>query len=752
MPPLARALAILSSLHWRRGLRAGFAVATAMIVCRMLGQPMGWAALGGFEAVLVDNGGPYRTRLSTIAAVLLGGALCGSIGALAPPNLILAAVVTAAVCFAVTYARVASQPIANTAVIILVIYFAGFGAADHTLHAALANDLRYFLGGLWAAVLSLFLWPVDPFRPVRVEVAACYDLLANFTASLPALAHDPTARDDERDPATDFKRQLRTRLESARAALGATAARAPARTVRARNLSVLLETADMLFSVTIGLTNLVEAMPVDPAAPAVTPAAVNDIARWLSRAETAIANALRTRPADHADSFNLQGSHRIEFVTRRATQLATQAPTADPLASFFLSAQLEALQNIEIAFEALRAVWTGSEARTKPPGAPSLAPDAKDERNEAPETPAWIDALHQNWSLHSVMMRHALRMAVVGAIDVVLIQTLHIGHGFWLATTSIIVLQPYSSGTVRKGLQRVAGTIGGGILAALLAGTIHNQAGIIAVITACAVLTLALYAIDYGWYSFFLTPTFVLLSLPYLRDWRFAGVRIGTTLLGAVVSILAMRILWPQSLRVELARLLARCASANASYLRATLEWWAAPAAERRIAERHILAPARRACGLTSQDAEEALDRLMLEPGLPALGLGTSPARRHALETDAALTFATYTRRFTQCLTTLASVGTSDASTVARLTTLSYRLAAVCSVLDHQSDCAPAAPQAPPQQLPATTVDTTSLAEQMLQRMERQAGVLERAAAVIVQPAAPTTATDVESRHFSVTP
>ena len=32
----------------------------------------------------------------------------------------------------------------------------------------------------------------------------------------------------------------------------------------------------------------------------------------------------------------------------------------------------------------------------------------------------------------------------------------------------------------------------------------------------------------------------------------------------------------------------------------------------------------------------------------------------------------------------------------------------------------------------ATTIDTTSLAEQMLQRMERQAGVLERAATVIV--------------------
>src|SRR5437764_524572 len=76
--------AIAGSLHWSKGLRAGFAVASAMLVCRALGRPMGWAALGGFEAVLVDNGGPYRSRLDTVSAVLLGGAACGLLGSLIP--------------------------------------------------------------------------------------------------------------------------------------------------------------------------------------------------------------------------------------------------------------------------------------------------------------------------------------------------------------------------------------------------------------------------------------------------------------------------------------------------------------------------------------------------------------------------------------------------------------------------------------------------------------------------------------------
>src|SRR3978361_2239041 len=112
----------LRSLQWTRGLRAGVAVAAAMGVCYMLGRPMGWAALGGFETILVDNGGPYRSRLRTMLTVLIGGALAGTVGALVPASVWIVVPVTAFVCFAFTFGRVASQPLASTSVIILVIY------------------------------------------------------------------------------------------------------------------------------------------------------------------------------------------------------------------------------------------------------------------------------------------------------------------------------------------------------------------------------------------------------------------------------------------------------------------------------------------------------------------------------------------------------------------------------------------------------------------------------------------------------
>jgi len=689
-----------------------------MLACHWLHRPMGWAALGGFEAVIVDNGGPYRSRLYTIASVLLGGAICASIGILTPQNIVAAILISATVCFAVTYARVASQPIANSAVVILVLYFAGFGVEDRSLSNALVSTSAYVLGGIWAGILSLFLWPVDPFRPARLEVADCFDLLAGYTSTIPSAISEQASHDDDHEHAIDFKRQIRHKLESAHAALSSTGARAPARTVRARNLSVLLETADQLFALTIRLTEVAEALP--PGQEARPRATLPSIARWLSEAEGAIATNLRLRPFDDAASFAPSGSHRLQYILRRAEEIEAQRP-ADSLRQYLIAAERDALQNLEIAFDAVRAVWTGVDPR---PGSRNLATPVQTADRA---TPDWIDALRQNWTTISLMMRHALRISVVAAIDVLIIRAFNIGHGYWLAMTSIIVLQPYGFGTVRRSYHRVVGTVGGGILAALLAVLIHNQPGMMLVITICSVLTLATYAVHYGWYSFFLTPTFVLLSLPYLRDWRFAGVRVITTFLGGVIAVAAMRLLWPQNLSTELARLLARCCCASSAYVRAVLDFWNTPADRRRAAERTILAPARRACGLSSQDAEEALDRVLLEP---TLGGSRSP------QTENALTFATYNRRFVACATTLVSVGAADARTVSRLNLVTHELDSLGADLARESNNSPcytstSAPEAISRG--PVLVNPSSLAEQMLQRMERQTEVLGRATAAILQ-------------------
>ncbi|HWW23515.1 MAG TPA: FUSC family protein [Edaphobacter sp.] len=705
---MTRWVGVLRKLHWTRGLRAGVAVAAAMIVCHLLGRPMGWAALGGFETILVDNGGPYRSRLTTMMTVLVGGAVACVVGALVPGALWAAVVVTAVFCFAVTFARVISQPMASTSVIVLVIYFAGLGGSAHTWKGALGNAAAYLLGGAWAAVLSLALWPLDPFRPARQAVAECYALLAEFTAGLQITAPRGEARQAQRMRTHALQRAMRLRMEAARSAVGTTGARATARTVRARSLTVLLETADMLFAETIRWAELAEG-----AVDAASQRTLAEAMQWLSGAEYVIAEGLRNKPVDGGASFAPEGSHSLEYVRKRGQPVVMEPRDvpAGSLTAHLAAEERDALQNLEIAFESVRAVWSGVEFR----GASERWTAVSQRSDGTASERRWVDALRANWTLRSIMMRHALRVGVVAGVDVVLIRTMNVTHGFWLAMTSIIVLQPYGSGTLRKSAQRVGGTIAGGVLAALLAAAVHTEAGVVAVISVTSVLTLATYAVDYAWYCFFLTPTFVLMSLPHLRDWHYAEVRMGTTVLGALVSVLAMRVLWPEQEQIELGRLLGRGATAAAVYVRAMMQFWAADAAKRTAAEREILAPARRRCGLSINDAEETLDRLMLEPRVG-----------RASRWEEALTFVTYLRRLTRVVTTLAVVGAGGALTIEKMEAVAGRLDGLSASLLEGVALQPERDAA------VAPLDGESVGDQLMRRIERQVGVLERTTAELM--------------------
>jgi hypothetical protein len=182
-----------------------------------------------------------------------------------------------------------------------------------------------------------------------------------------------------------------------------------------------------------------------------------------------------------------------------------------------------------------------------------------------------------------------------------------------------------------------------------------------------------------------------------------------------------MRLLWAERAEAELGGLLRRGAEADAAYLRAALAFRETPLRNRREADRRILAPARRACGMASNDAEEALDRVLQEPHFTPLG-----SRSHDALAEQALTFTTYLRRLTQSITTLAPLGPDTPQTRHRLEALATRMERI------------AKPTATPQETrePQDRPVLVDVAEEQLQRMERQTRVLERTAATLPPPTA----------------
>jgi len=702
--PSSRFVSALSRAQWRRGIRAGIAVASIMVTFHLLGKPTGWAALGVLLVLNVDNGGPYRSRLGNVLTVLIGGSLALLLGKAPGTSLALGIVITALFCFAVTLARVISQPLASCSVSILICYIVSSGSGLRTTTASIGY---FIVGSIWAAAFSLVFWPVDPFGPARNAVADVYSRITAFAAELPSTTDLPAA--------TVHIRQIRLLIETAQSTLASTPARMTARTVRARNLAALVQAADLLFARTLRIAELNE--PESPTQAETARTRVRALSAWLVASLTPVEPALRQRPDDEAAAFSSEGSLSVDML-RSAPTFETSAQS-DEIDAQFAAVERDCVLSLEVIYESLRAIWTGAEPRSTRAAAlrsSFIAPVAE------PSSPQiWLDALRANLTTDSVMFRHALRLGSVAAIDVLLLRLIHITHSYWLPMTSVIVLQPYTGETWRRSWDRVGGTLAGAAAAAVLAAAIPSDTGIIAAISIGTVFSLAVYAVDYAWYSFFLTPTIVLLTLPALRDWHFAAVRMGMTGLGALTALLAMLLLWPQRESVQLPRLLARAAAADAAYLRAMLKFWECPAGDiqaRTLAERKVLAPARRACGLASNDAEDSLDRALLEHSIPLRSTAAQDRFNHD-----ALTFTTYIRRLTQSITTLAVIATDYEQFAPTVTGLASRLDTVSTTLAKPTPDNPPLPE-----VPLTSRPNSTLADQQLTRIERQVAVLEHAA------------------------
>jgi uncharacterized membrane protein YccC len=621
-----------------------------MVVCRMLGLPMSWSALGAFEGNIVDNGGPYRVRFVSIAMLMVGGSLGAVLASLASPHLAWALVLTAVFSFVITYLRAAGPQLTTSSVIILVVYFVGIDHPSASLAGAL-NQAGLFLGGCAiAAILSLLLWPVYPFGHARRVIALCFAGLAQSLAEIDGLLAEADAAKDQGSSwtarwfsmAQGFPNRMRSALEAARSSLGSVRARTPARSARGRNLAVLLEIADTLFSRGLAMVDLAERSAIEGNA--------QDIAfarrrlAWLGQAALLVERGLGDR-ARWAESLR-QGNTLIA-AARMVNGAGFSAGDTAMFAAAFHALQAECVQNLESALEALTGIWTGIDPVFSRPQVQGTPLQVTAEQRLRLKSSGALESLHENWTFTSSALRHALRTSAVCVSSVLLVRALHLPYGEWMALTAVIVLQPYVAHTWQKSLQRVGGTIAGGLLAALLVVFIRSPEALIATVCIAAFFTLAWFAVDYAWYSFFLTPTFVLLTVHGRHDWRIAGIRAMDTILGAALALVAVKLLWTESEHLRLREILARSGQANAAYLAAMRRYWSTPKAEKAAANVDILAPARRHAGLANNESEEALERLMME--------GTqNPAA--SVRTEHALAFATYSRRLMQGMVSVALV------------------------------------------------------------------------------------------------
>lgn len=701
-------LATARRMDWARGLRAAVALCVPLVAGDLLGLAnFGWMGLGGYEGTISDPGGPYRLRLRSLLTLAVGGGLGVFLGALVGNSLQWALPLTLVWCFAWSYVAVLGQPFTTAGVLVQVVYICGLGAPAANWHEALSPALLLMAGGAWAMVLALFLWPLDAYRPARAAVAACYEELASFLRSVTELSARPQQRPAVwHRLAQHHQFRIRRVVETAWNAVAHVRTERLGGSAQEQQLVVLLETADLLIARTIAVAEYLEAESGKHAGQnSCDQRAANGLER-LREAEEWVAATLVRRRGETPASI----ARRREAMEQLLVTLEACGEPGDPT-QFLLGQVRQAASLLDTAVESTGVLRLGAvgpkEARLPGVSASYFGP-VYARMGELRQ--GWnLDLLRANLTGTSLTLRHAARVSLVCGLDVAIMLVAHINHGYWLLLTSLIVLQPHVAGTVRRGLQRVGGTVAGGMVAAVLALKLHSQGAMAAVLFPFSLLSLAILPVSYAAFAFFLTPTFVLAWMPYAGDWQLAFLRIGNTFFGALIAVAATLYVFPAYERERAPQFLRSSLEANRRYLAELAAAW-------RTGQRssRALANARRATGLAHNDSEESLERLLAENWTGAKRIGES-----------ATVFVTYLRRFAQSITTLAALEGEPEwkrsnAVQSRLAALDNRLGWLVAKLTGEGVLAD----------PPATLEPEGAAnhpaERFLERLERQADVLRR--------------------------
>lgn len=202
---------------------------------------------------------------------------------------------------------------------------------------------------------------------------------------------------------------------------------------------------------------------------------------------------------------------------------------------------------------------------------------------QAPEQNNWRNvqkSLKQHFTVQSTVFRHAVRMAIVTLVCVLIIQLIHImgfnqhdlSAGFWILLTAVFVCQPNYSTTQRRLIDRIIGTAGGVLVGSTLPLLSVGLIDKLVVASLATVLFFFFRTHKYRFSTFFITiQALTSFSIIGLDTTHFFWARLIDTIIGAGIAGVAVYNLWPDWQYISLEQAANRAISSNAGYLSAVL-------------------------------------------------------------------------------------------------------------------------------------------------------------------------------------
>jgi uncharacterized membrane protein YccC len=588
----------LRAISLAEGVRAGLSIAVLVALESWLQwPPMLEAALAALLTCLCDTGGPVVRRIPPLLSfAVLGGVITAGFGLLRNLDFGVIPFASGAI-FCLGFLRVygpAAQQVGNLASVALVL------ALDRSLQDwAEAGELAaVFVGGsVWALMLTMLLWRIRPFRPVRRSLGACYRALADLIADLRRLVATDAEPAAWEAHARAHRRHVRNTIELARGVVLDVMRGRGGATQRATVYLLRLEIADQIFGAMLALSDILE--PAQDAA--------------LRQSADRFLRLLRPTLIVFGEVIEHETPARLDRLSRSVDALAAHPVVGDALVAI-----------VEAVVERLRAFISLETPPTELPllatdGAPTARPYLARPTLARPLfarfSAGWRDVvvapILANCDRNSAALRHAARAGFVSMIGFAITIAWPGPYQHWLTIVMVMTMQPYYAMTLQRALERVGGTVLGGALAAGLAMVCRTPGSMTLALFPLAVASLSFRPASFAAFITLLTPLVVLLSdlgRPGTSQLEIAAMRALYTLFGGLLAVGGSILLWPSWEPDRLAREVRAAIDAHGRYAATELSFLLGEASAAEVDGM------RRAAGIASNNLEASLSRALQEP------------------------------------------------------------------------------------------------------------------------------------------
>jgi uncharacterized membrane protein YccC len=409
-------------------------------------------------------------------------------------------------------------------------------------------------GCLLCVLFHAAFWPFLAQHPLRRAVAGSWTALADLAAALPPV--DGVAQFRRQDQVMACEHRLRAALDQATQVLAG---------VRGRNTRPLIRELEALNLAAADLATQMTALNpslerlMRPPGPGPLAASFRSVLAALVNTSRSLALAVVGHQAGHLARFEVRLMRLTDLL--RLLRERTAAKLGDSPEGVHLAEVLTAVQD---QLPRVRTVLRTAMERASERGPVSF---------ELFDLETWTlrplaSALNFSLRVDPALVRFSFRLAVMMMTGTAVWRYWHLAHGYWIPLCVMVVLQPDYGATRARATQRALGTIGGGLMGSLLLW-LHLPLWLLLAATAavCWAFTYALKR-DYAVAVFFITILVVLqfeTAGPVSVALTFQ--RLGLTLAGCVMALMAALTFWPMWERDRFPPLLAEAVRANRTFL-----------------------------------------------------------------------------------------------------------------------------------------------------------------------------------------